>query len=74
MGSGPEGQPVVDGHHDGVLEELGEDHQGHHEEAAGGEVLPTHLPRDLGPAVGGGGLVIVLLLLFFLLCWGMGGG
>lgn len=47
VGRGPVGQPVVNGHHDGVLEQLGEDHHEHHEEATGRQVAPAHLPGDL---------------------------
>lgn len=45
---GPVCQPVFDGHHKGVLEELWKEEQGEQEETSGGQVGATGTPGDGG--------------------------
>lgn len=64
----PLGQPVVNGHQDHVLEQLGEDEQREEQDAGGGQVLGAGPPGDLGALVQHRRQVVLLLALGRLLC------
>lgn len=65
----PVGQPVVDGDHEGVFEQLRQEQQGEQDEPGGGQVGAAGAPGDGGALAHHLGQVVVLFALHRLL-WG----
>lgn len=60
----PVRQPIVDGDHEGVFEELWQEEQGEQEEPGGGQVGATGAPRDGGTLAHYMGQVVVFVTLY----------